>query len=569
MRKISYKNPHCLLDFIPDKVDGKKVYNVHINGEHSIYMTEEFVKALMKDNGEQKKIDCIERDISSFEAHKKDNDFMGNILNQKIVLDLPKNDQELLRLSGLYLAPTKYNDKLEDTLTIRPIENFILFTKGDGLVFKFAGNDIDVRRFCIKDMNARGKTIIDIDSEDGACDEIMISALQNTFNAPNIYLSFKGFRDEDGKPSSICVRNFGVSTFLKGEEYCYPKFSATSLYMIDGAIGSRSDDLANDFTIKAKENIYMLNTNLTLEPDESNSFGIEAKKISTQEIDGVIKGSFIVSKELEFESEGERSYVNIQNTKIDGGFVYGNLNSKRSALYLVDVKADIGSSYLQCQGSIELENVVIKNNDKVSLKNVNLYCSEVKKVFQLIGVNAYYTNFDNVFLENTRANSLISLEIGEKNKEMDSSFLNNFKNVNIYLKKNETFIAKGDSSLSFTSCDFEGDTFIETKNSNPNSSYKISAVNSKFIDSSLSFSSNGDSETIINNSEIKGELICNSVKEITTSCIQNVKLNSLDKVESCYLQDYNHKSDEKETSLISINSDDKKILPNDTQMELL
>ena len=56
MKKFSYKNSHCLLDFIPDEVDGKKVYNVHVNGEHSIYMTEEFVKALLDDNGEEKNI---------------------------------------------------------------------------------------------------------------------------------------------------------------------------------------------------------------------------------------------------------------------------------------------------------------------------------------------------------------------------------------------------------------------------------------------------------------------------------------------------------------------------------
>ena len=569
MKKFSYKNPHCLLDFIPDKVDGKKVYNVHINGEHSIYMTEEFVKALMDDNGKEKNIDRIHTNDAISLAHNENSDFKGNILNQKIILDMPKDSKEPLNFKDFHLAPTKYGEKLEETLTIRPIESFILFSKGNGLIFKFAGNDVEARNFSIIDMNTRGKTIIDIDCEDGVCKNIIINALKNTLNGPNIYFSFKGFRDEDKKPSSIYIRNFGVSTALKGEEYCYPKFSAYSLYVIDGSIGSKSNDLGKVFLIEAKKNIFMLDANLILEPDESSEFGIKANKIEFQKIDADIRGSFIVSKDIEIESEKEKSYFSIQNTKIDGGFVYQNINKMRAFVRLINVKANVGRSYLQGLGSIELENVTIQNNDKVSLKNVNLYCSETKKVFQLIGVNAYYTRFDNVFLENTRANSLISLEIGEKNKEIDSSFLNNFKNVNIYLKNNETFIAKGNNPLSFTSCDFEGDTFIETKNSNPNSSYKISAVNSKFIDSSLSFSSNDGSETTINNSEIKGELICNSVKEITTSCIQNVKLNSLDKVESCYLQDYNHKSDEKETSLISINSDDKKILPNDTQMELL
>lgn len=107
MKKISYKNPHCLLDFIPDEVDGKKVYNVHVNGEHSIYMTEEFVKALMNENGEEKNIDQIKRNEQIFLVNNNDDGFRGNILNQKIILDLPKNSEEPLKLRDFYLATNK------------------------------------------------------------------------------------------------------------------------------------------------------------------------------------------------------------------------------------------------------------------------------------------------------------------------------------------------------------------------------------------------------------------------------------------------------------------------------
>lgn len=569
MRKFSYKNPHCLLDFIPDKVDGKKVYNVHINGEHSIYMTEEFVKALMDDNGEEKNIDRIQTNDEIFLAHNENSDFRSNILNQKIILDIPKDNKEPLNFNDFHLGPTKYSEKLEETLTIRPIENFLLFSKGNGLIFKFAGNDIEAKNFSIRDMNARGKTIIDIDCEDGVCKDVSINALKNTFNGPDIYFSFKGFRNKDKKPSSIYIRNFGVSTTLKGEEYYYPKFSTSSLYVIDGSIGSKSNDLGKDFLVEAKENIFMLDANLILEPDESSEFGIKANKIEFQKIDADIRGSFIVSKDIEVESEREKSYFSIQDTKIDGGFVYQNINKMRASVRLINVKANVGSSYLQGLGSIELENVTIQNNDKVSLKNVNLYCSETKKVFQLIGVNAYYTSFDNVFLDNTEANSLISLEIGSKDDNSNSSILNTFKNVNISLKGGETFIAKGDNPLSFTSCNFRGDTFIETKNSNPSIFYKVSAVNSNFNDSSLSFSSHDGSGTIINNSEIKGELVCDSVNEIATSTLKNVKLGSLDKIEGCYLKDYTYKGEDMKVSLKYIDSNDNKSLANDTQMELL
>ena len=571
MKKISYKNSHCLLDFIPDEIDGKKVYNVHLNGEHSIYMTDEFVEALLDENGEGKNIDQIKRNEQIFLVNNNDDGFRGNILNQKIILDLPKNSEEPLKLRDFYLASTRYSEKLEETLTVRLTQDFLLFTKGDGLIFKFANNDIETKTFYIRDMDARGKTIIDIDSEDGVCDSIMINALKNTYNAPNIYFSFKGLKNEEGKPSSIFIRNFGVSTTLKGDDYCYPKFSTNSLYLRDGSIGSKTDDLASDFTIRSKENIFMLNTNLTLEPDnrDKGSFGVEAKKIEMQNIDGKIKGSFIVSKDIEIESEKEKSFIDIKESKIDGGFVYTNIDKMRGFVRLIDVNVNVGKSYLQGQGSIELENVTIQNNDKVSLKNVNLYCAEVKKVFQLIGVNAYYTSFDNVYVGNTETDSLSYLKIGDKNDSPDSSILHTFKNVNIYLEGADTFIVKGGNPLSFTSCDFDGNTFIETKSSNPGIFYKVSGANSKFTNSSLRFSSHDGSGTIINNSEIEGDFVCDSVKEIASSYLEHVKLESLDRVDSCYLSAYIYENDGKRSNLINVNSNEEKILPKDTKLEIL
>ena len=561
------------MDFIPDVVDSRKVYNVHLNGEHSIYMTDEFVEALMDENDEGKNIDQIKRNEQIFLVNNNDDGFRGNILNQKIILDLPKNSEEPLKLRDFYLASTRYSEKLEDTLTVRLTQDFLLFTKGDGLIFKFANNDIETKTFYIRDMDARGKTIIDIDSEDGVCDSIMINALKNTFNAPNIYFSFKGLKNEEGKPSSIFIRNFGVSTTLKGDDYCYPKFSTNSLYLRDGSIGSKTDDLANDFTIKSKENIFMLNTNLTIKPNEKNrdknSFGIEAKKIEMQNIDGEVKGSFIVSKDIEIESEKEQSCFNIQDTKIDGGFVYTNIDKMRGFVRLIDVNVNVGKSYLQGQGSIELENVTIQHNDKVSLKNVNLYCSEVKKVFQLIGVNACYTSFDNVYVGDTETGGFGFLKIGDKGDSPDSSILHTFKNVNIYLEGADTFIVKGDNPLSFTSCDFNGNTYIETKSSNPSIFYKVSAINSKFTNSSLRFSSHDDSGTIINNSEIEGDLVCDSVKEIAASYIQNAKLKLVDRVDSCYLQAFIYENDGKRSNLINVNSNEEKILPKDIKLEIL
>ena len=344
--------------------------------------------------------------------------------------------------------------------------------------------------------------------------------------------------------------------------------------MIYYVILCKKKTLTNDFFIKSKENITIIDSSLTFEPNDDgknkSEFGIEAKKINIEKINGTIKGLLSVSKDIEFESSGERSYAEIKSTKITGGLVYSkSSNSKSSSLHLINVEADLSNSYLDCQNSVELENVTIKNNDKVTLKNVSLYCSEIKNLFQLIRVNAYYTSFDNVYVGNTETDSLSYLKIGDKNDSPDSSILHTFKNVNIYLEGGDTFIVKGGNPLSFTSCDFDGNTYIETKSRNPSIFYKVSATNSKFTDSSLRFSSDDGSGTTINNSEIEGNLVCDSVKEIASSYLENVKLESLDKVESCYLSAYIYENKEKRSSLINVNSNEEKILPKDTKLEIL
>ena len=133
----------------------------------------------------------------------------------------------------------------------------------------------------------------------------------------------------------------------------------------------------------------------------------------------------------------------------------------------------------------------------------------------------------------------------------------------------DTFIVKGGNALSFMNCDFDGNTYIETKSNNPSIFYKVSATNSKFTNSSLRFSSHDGSGTIINNSEIEGDFVCGSVKEIASSYLEHVKLESLDRVDSCYLSAYIYENDGKRSNLINVNSNEEKILPKDTKLEIL
>lgn len=65
MKVFDYKNAYCELSFKPDKLQGRDVYNVSVNGEHSIYMTKELVEALhVKNKNGVASIDNIKKDLT-------------------------------------------------------------------------------------------------------------------------------------------------------------------------------------------------------------------------------------------------------------------------------------------------------------------------------------------------------------------------------------------------------------------------------------------------------------------------------------------------------------------------
>ena len=65
MKAFTYKNAYCELSFKPDKLQGREVYNVSVNGEHAIYMTEELVKVLqVKNKNGDANIDNIKKDLT-------------------------------------------------------------------------------------------------------------------------------------------------------------------------------------------------------------------------------------------------------------------------------------------------------------------------------------------------------------------------------------------------------------------------------------------------------------------------------------------------------------------------
>lgn len=106
MKSFTYKNAYCELSFKPDRLNGRDVYNVSVDGEHATYMTEELVKAIKKkDDMGSANIDSIKKDLTihnfagSVTTLPQDKNlpgidkWRGNVMSQFILLDLPNGEK--------------------------------------------------------------------------------------------------------------------------------------------------------------------------------------------------------------------------------------------------------------------------------------------------------------------------------------------------------------------------------------------------------------------------------------------------------------------------------------------
>ena len=164
MKSFTYKNAYCDLSFEPDKLQSREVYNVSVNGEHSIYMTKELVEALqVKNKNGVASIDNIKKDLTLNNFIGKEptlpgdedlpgiDKWRGNVMSQYILLDLPRNGG--INYSEFYLTPTLYRKGTSEVVTIRPHYTYLISNSKRDLYLKINGNDLEVNNLLIKNKN--------------------------------------------------------------------------------------------------------------------------------------------------------------------------------------------------------------------------------------------------------------------------------------------------------------------------------------------------------------------------------------------------------------------------------
>ena len=301
MKAFTYKNTYCDLSFEPDKLQGRDVYNVSVNGEHSIYMTKELVEALqVKNKNGVASIDNIKKDLTLNNFIGKEptlpgdedlpgiDQWRGNVMSQYILLDLPHNGE--INYSEFYLTPTLYRKDASEVVTIRPTYSYLISNSKRDLYLKINGNDLEVNNLLIKNKNKKSKTTIELNLLDNIADNISFVDLHGDETDP-VYFYFEKQKKSDHDPQ-IEVENLILPYKEVDGEPRYMKFIGSDLVTQNVKVLDKYDVIHDECYLKSEDAIFLKNTNISISSGAGSAISIDTKdKISMEFCNLDLRGS--------------------------------------------------------------------------------------------------------------------------------------------------------------------------------------------------------------------------------------------------------------------------------------
>lgn len=487
------------------------------------------------------------------------------IFGKKIILDV-SSTKDINDFEKIILAPVTYT-KGAKPLTIKIGTFFTVQNQGKLFDINVKSDFIECENFVVSNLTS---TTLNIDLNNkspyfGGIHLYGIENFQNPGGEINLHIkanSKNGYSSINIHQLSIDSEKIGVKTPLHiGFEFGDGVLNASGARI---NIQSSEKSTKKDYYMigSATNGVDLGNSEITfLDGGSDKCSYLEAKGLlhaysSKLHIGGANK----VNGNLTYSgNERKKAVLNFRNFTS-----YSNLNIKSNInefFNLIDTTMSNGKKIITIDERCNLVNTSIENEGKKDLElfSPKIRHSRLKNISSLGRVIISNSDIENLNLKCNNYDSSSALiyygpesycQYSDYGEDESLEMICSLKNTTIELGHDEFFN-------------------IRTENSNPSIFYKVSGVNSKFTNSSLRFSSNDGYGTAINNSEIEGNFVCDSVKEIAASYLENVKLESLDRVESCYLSAYIYENDGKRSNLINVNSNEEKILPKDTKLEIL
>lgn len=557
MKAFTYKNTYCDLSFEPDKLQGRDVYNVSVNGEHAIYMTKELVEALhVKNKNGVASIDNIKKDLTLNNFIGKEptlpgdedlpgiDKWRGNVMSQYILLDLPSSGE--VNYSEFYLTPTIYRKNTSEVVTIRPTFSYLISNSKRDLYLKINGNDLEVNNLLIKNKNKKSKTTIELNLLDNIADNISFVDLHGDETDP-VYFYFENQKKSDHDPQ-IEVENLILPYKEVDGEPRYMKFIGSDFVAENIKFIDDHNIVHDECYLKSEGAIFIKNSNVSISFGAGSAIGIDAKeKINMEYCNLDLRGLTSIGEQLSINGmKGDLLKATLSSSSIDGSLKYRVTDVlQKSEIFLMHANINVGKgNSVRLYEDVSIRNATIENTSDLSLRNVALEAVTAKNISNLNLVNIYYANFENFSLENNNYGGKINFNIGSPRQ--DRKKIKHFKNCTVTLKEGESFDMVSSYSFEANNSSFEGTTMIKLMpaylmpfgEAEPDMSSKVN--NSLFSNAyvSLTYSSKEPSESIIESSEIKNHLRAKDLFSVSTTFLDEVQLANVSKINTLSLQNY-------------------------------
>ena len=557
MKAFTYKNAYCDLSFKPDKLQGRDVYNVSVNGEHAIYMTKELVEALhVKNKNGVASIDNIKKDLTLNNFIGKEptlpgdedlpgiNKWRGNVMSQYILLDLPRNGG--INYSEFYLTPTLYRKGTSEVVTIRPHYTYLISNSKRDLYLKINGNDLEVNNLLIKNKNKKSKTTIELNLLDNIADNISFVDLHGDETDP-VYFYFEKQKKTDHEVH-IEIDNLTLPYQEVSKEPRYMSFFGSDFVAENVKINDDHNIVHDECYLKSEGAIYIKNSNVSISFGAGSAIGIDAKeKINMEYCNLDLRGLSSISEGLSLNGmKGDLLKATLSSSFIDGSLKYRVTDVlQKSEIFLMHANINIGKgNSVRLYEDVSIRNTTIKNTSDLSLRNVALEAVTAKNISNLNLANIYYTNLENFSLENNNDGDKINFNIGSPRQDREK--IKYFKNCTVTLKEGESFDMVSSYYFEANNSSFNGNTMIKLMpaylmpfgEAEPNMSLKVN--NSLFSNAyvSLTYSAKEPPESIIESSEIKNHLKAKDFFSVRTAFLDEVQLANVSKINTLSLQNY-------------------------------
>jgi hypothetical protein len=557
MKAFTYKNAYCELSFEPDKLQGREVYNVSVNGEHAIYMTKELVEVLqVKNKNGDANIDNIKKDLTLNNFIGKEptlpgdedlpgiDKWRGNVMSQYILLDLPSSGE--INYSEFYLTPTLYRKDASEVVTIRPTFSYLISNSKRDLLLKVKGNDLEAYNIFIKNTNKKSRTTIELNLLDNIVGTINIKGLQGHENDP-AYFYFETKKKADHEVH-IEVNNLTLPYKKLVGEPRYMKFIGSDFVAENVKFIDDHNIVHDECYLKSEGAIYIKNSNVSISFGAGSAIGIDAKeKINMEYCNLDLRGLTSIGAQLSINGmKGNLLKATLANTSIDGSLRYRVTdNLQKSEIFLMHANINVGKeNSVRLYEDVSIRNTTIENTGDLALRNVALEAVTAKNISALKLANIYYANLENFSLENKNKGDKINFNIGSPRQDREK--IKHFKNCTVTLEEGESFDMVSSYRFEANNSSFEGNTMIKLMpaflmpfgEAEPDMSLKVN--NSLFSNAyvSLSYSSKEPSECVIESSEIKRLLRAKNLFSVNSAFLDEVELANVSKINTLSLKNY-------------------------------